>query len=436
MVNPEFCKILGYEADELIGMNVLDTIAPEDHEKILAQSKIRKTGESSTYEVHALRKDGTLRTAEISAVPQRDETGKIIGTIGIFTDVSEARFAEEALKDSELRMRRLIEQLPLGVSIADLDESVKLVNQALADILKVSKEDMIDSNLTEFLHPDYVSMVRNQTRMRREGVKSTYEVEMIRTDGVKRDIRVFAAPNFDASGEVIGSVGIFQDISKQKQNEAIRAQQEQEINLYGSLLRHDLRNDLGLILSYIEAIQMMLDDPDQEIMSFMNSALASIERMANLLKNLGKPQDVREVDIVEFIQEIANEAQEAEKDLTIAIGYSNDTSPIKIAAGSLFALVFMNLFRNSAQHAGEKPVIDVSVAKKSDRINITVSDNGPGVPEQFRKRLFSRGTSSKGEAGGLGLYLCRQIVEGTGGTINLIPDAEGATFIIDIPAEA
>jgi len=149
---------------------------------------------------------------------------------------------------------------------------------------------------------------------------------VIRKDGLRRNIRISAAPNIDSLGEIIGSVGVFEDITEQQRNEAIRFQQEQEIDFYGSLLRHDLANDLGLILRYVEAVQMLMDSPNEEVMSFLNSALATVDRMAALLKSFGRPQ---EIDIVEFIKGVAEEAQEAEKGLQVLVSYKKGTNNIQ-----------------------------------------------------------------------------------------------------------
>ncbi|TFH07638.1 MAG: PAS domain S-box protein [Candidatus Thorarchaeota archaeon] len=433
MVNPAFCELFGYGEDELIGLKVLDIINPKEYDRMLSETEKRRKGDASIYEVQIIRKDGSFRDTKVSAVPQRNDEGHIIGTIALLTDISEIKRVQDSLSASEKRLRNLIEQLPLGVAIANFTEHIELVNQAMADMLCQEKEKLIDSNLIDYLEPSYLTKMRNETECRKTGAKSTYDVEMVRTDGVKCNVRVSAGPNYNSQGQVIGSVGVFEDITENKRNEAIRAQQESEIDLYGSLLRHDLRNDLGLILSYVEAVQMLMQSTDEEVRSFLDSAIASIERMANLLNGFGRPQDIRQVDIVEFIREIADEAQESAKGLHINVFYEEDTSDVKIAAGGLLALVFMNLFRNSVQHAGEKPLIEIRVSKQENQLAITVADNGPGVPEEFHSRLFSRGTSSKGEAGGLGLYLSKQIMERTGGTIALLKDTKGAVFLLTLP---
>jgi PAS domain S-box-containing protein len=433
LVNPSFCEILGYRRDELQGISVLDILRRDEYEKIRAETQIRTTGATSVYETRLIRKDGVERDVRVSAVPYRNNQNEIVGTIGLVLDITEAKLDHAALKASEMRMKSLIEQLPLGVAIVDLDERIELVNQAFSEIARQSKESLIGRNLLEYLSPECAETMTRETMSRTYGARSTYDITLIRTDGVRRDVRVFAAPNYDDHRKVVGSVGVFEDITDQKQNEVIRTQQEQEIDLYGSLLRHDLRNDIGLIVSYIEAVKMSIQTADEEVLTFLNSAMATAERMTDLVKSFGKPQVVREVDIMDFIRGIADETEKADKTLKIDVAYESGTPPFTVTAGGLLALVFMNLFRNASQHAGPNPVVEVKISVSEEQMNILVSDNGPGVPQEFRDRLFSRCVSSKGEAGGIGLYLSRQIMERTGGSIELLPERQGATFLIRMP---
>ncbi len=404
-----------------------------------------------TYDFDIIRKRNLYKTLKNAAVdlvvtivplnlPQDDpEAGNLV----LVQDITERLIAEEALRDSEERYRAFFEQAADSILVIDpLTMTIIDFNKNAHESLGYTKEEFGKLHIWEI-----------------DAFEDKAKVEALIMEIAEKGSLVFEKKHKTKSGEVIDvrissiivsirdrltNQWIITDISEErraqeelvvseKRNEAIRLQHGKEIDLYDSIIRHDLTNDLGLILSYIEAVQMMLGSPDEEVASFLISALATIERMTNLLKSFGRPQEVREVDIVEFIKAIADEAQEAEKNLQISVRYKKGVKDIRIAAGGLLALVFMNLFRNAAQHAGESPMVEVQVSKIESLIEIIMADNGPGVPKEFQKKLFARGISSKGEAGGLGLHLSRQIIERTGGSIELIKSTKGATFQIRLP---
>ncbi|MHA1613606.1 MAG: PAS domain-containing protein [Candidatus Thorarchaeota archaeon] len=159
--------ILGYDVDEFIGMSVLDTIIPEDHDKMISETEYRKKGKQSLYETKIVRKDGTIRNVRISALPSRNNQGQLIGTIGLLIDVSEAKRAREELVVSEKRLRNLIERLPLGIAIADLDETIGLVNQAFADMLLHEQTTIIGRKFTDYLDSEQMTRILNETEDRK-----------------------------------------------------------------------------------------------------------------------------------------------------------------------------------------------------------------------------------------------------------------------------
>jgi signal transduction histidine kinase len=99
-------------------------------------------------------------------------------------------------------------------------------------------------------------------------------------------------------------------------------------------------------------------------------------------------------------------------------------------------MVFENLFRNCATHAGETPVVEVSVERSGNETRITVRDDGPGIAPPLRGQLFERGAVSA-ESAGLGLYLVKRIVEMHGGTVELVDEEErdGCGFLITLPSD-
>jgi len=433
--NQKYQELIGYSLEELRSMTIADFTHPEDAEIDRLHTEEIMIGLRDNYQMEKryITEDGRIIWINLTVSGIRNDEGEVYLFIGIIENITQRKHVEAALLESERRFRNLIEQLPLGLVITDMSGQIRFVNNTFASILAQDKTEIVGMDLAEYVDSNQLKDTQGGFADWKQGDYSTYEVDLSRIDGKSRNIRIFSAPDFGAFDDIVGSLMIVEDISDQKKYKAIRLQQEKEISLYSKLLRHDIINDLGLILSYIESVQMLIENPTKEVITWLNSALATIERTTTLLRTFGNPQEVREIDIVEFIQEIANEAQETEEKLQISVMYINGANNIRIAAGGLISLVFMNLFRNAAQHAGESPVVQVKVTQSEKQIIITVSDNGPGVSKEFQKRLFSRGVSSKGECGGLGLHLCRQIIESTGGSIELQENKKGATFELILP---
>ena len=100
------------------------------------------------------------------------------------------------------------------------------------------------------------------------------------------------------------------------------------------------------------------------------------------------------------------------------------------------SLVFDNLFRNTVQFAGNNPEISVAITTENETVNVVFSDNGPGVADTVRGKLFRKGVSTGG--GGMGLYLSKQVLQTIGGSIELLESApnEGARFLIILPSSS
>jgi len=420
-----------------------------------AMDKVSK-GKSATfdltYDFDIIQKRNLYQTSKKGTVdlvatiaplnlPQDDPEA---GSLVLVQDITERLLAEESLRDSEERYRAFFEQAADSIMVFD-PETTKVIdfNRQAYESLGYTPKEFEKLHIWEIDAFEDKAKVEALIMEIAEKGSLVFETKHKTKSGDVIDVRI--SSKIVSFRDRITNQWIITDISEEKRaekelvaseirNEAIRLQHAKEIDLYDSIIRHDLTNDLGLILSYIEAVQMMLASPDEEVASFLFSALATIERMNNLLKSFGRPHEVREVDVVEFIKAIADEAQEAEKDLHVSVRYKKGVKDISIAAGGLLSLVFMNLFRNAAQHAGKSPKVKVLVSENQNQIEIIVSDNGPGVPKGIQKKLFARGISSKGEAGGLGLNLCRQIIERTGGSIELTNNTKGATFRISLPS--
>jgi signal transduction histidine kinase len=212
--------------------------------------------------------------------------------------------------------------------------------------------------------------------------------------------------------------------------------QYRELRLYSSLLRHDLKNDLGVILANVDLTRMLLNDSDDATEEIITSTEAVCSRMMKLLEAFGRPSSEVNQNLVQIIQETIKNAQEIHSGLNVQLCVCNEETSLIIPRSRLLPLVFENLLRNAAVHAGENCLVSFEVQRQNCIALVRVSDNGPGVSDDVRDKLFQKGVSTRG--GGLGLYLSKQVVDTLDGSIILAESnpGEGATFEVRLPLVA
>jgi signal transduction histidine kinase len=208
-----------------------------------------------------------------------------------------------------------------------------------------------------------------------------------------------------------------------------------ELEVYTKLLRHDLRNDMQSIVAAVGLSQMTLDNRIEVARKSLKTSLSVAESVIKLLEAFSVPSNVGSMDFVALIEKIASAAQETHKGLKITVKASDKARESKTTASRLMPLVWSNIFRNAAQHAGPNAEVAVDIQQRNNMLHIIVSDNGPGVNPLEREWLFVRGKKDESSEGGIGLYLVRIIIESHGGSIQLVdtPDLQGFTFQITMP---
>lgn len=223
---------------------------------------------------------------------------------------------------------------------------------------------------------------------------------------------------------------------EQRTNEITRKQRELEV--YTQLLRHDLRNDLQAILGLIELAELFVDVSTEKVKENLSQSMSLGSRMVQLLHVFSMPLEQPETNLVKHIEEAAQESQKTHGDLKITISSEDEVSKTKFTASRLLPMVWHNIFRNAAQYAGFEARVQVDISLEEGMFVINISDDGPGIPEDKRKYLFRRGSGSESEESGLGLYLCKIVLESHGGSIELVdnPEQDGTRYRIRIPTSS
>jgi len=218
--------------------------------------------------------------------------------------------------------------------------------------------------------------------------------------------------------------------------EELKEQQHRELELYSSLIRHDLINDVQVIAGYVDISNEMFGMNNADLKSMLDSATSICRRMTGVLEAFKELPAEIERNPVRFIEKISRGAEESYANLQVTISSDSEVEQIRIPSSRLLSLVFDNLFRNAVQFAGNNAEISVVITAVNETVNVIFSDNGPGVVDEVRGKLFRKGVSTGG--GGMGLYLTKQVLQTMGGSIELLESApnEGARFLIILPSSS
>jgi signal transduction histidine kinase len=229
---------------------------------------------------------------------------------------------------------------------------------------------------------------------------------------------------------VADEVGVYLE---RRQIEHLQNQQHKELELYSSLLRHDLRNDVAVIVGNIEIAKLAFPGRNEDLDQMITSTEAVCERMMSLLNIFGKAAKNVDTNPVKMIEKTVQQANIENPAMNVNLEIGMDAQNVKIPESRLLPLVFDNLLRNTVTHAGPSSNVTIEISLEDSNLSVVYADDGPDIADQVRESLFQKGASTRG--GGLGLYLSRNVVETMGGTMRLVESKKGmgATFQIILP---
>jgi PAS domain S-box-containing protein len=216
-VNAGFTRITGYSPDEVIGRTPRVLRSPAHTPSFYSQLwETIQSGRSWRGTFLNRHKDGKLYSSAQTIAPVLNDAGEITHFIGIMQETGPGK----ALQESEDRYYSLIEKLGDGVLSSTPDGQIRMANPAAATALGFPRDMLLGRNLRDFAHPADIPIVQAELKRRLRGEKSVYEFRIVRPDdGAVRTIQVTATPEFDSAGNFRGSLGIFRDVTAEREME-------------------------------------------------------------------------------------------------------------------------------------------------------------------------------------------------------------------------
>lgn len=439
------------------------TLHPDDVERSLAKFKHSiATGEPLYDESRARRHDGTYRWFRDVAFPTRDETGKITGWYGTSMDIDDQKKAEEALRQSERELRLLVDTVPTMIFLTTPEGLPYYFNKRFADWVGTDPGGEAvprvggKSPYLELIHPDdrdYIATTVDKAFA--NGQASQYKGRLRRNDGQYRWLDSRVEPLRDENGAIVRWYGVIIDIDDEvRAQEALRladdrlsrASRAASLSELSVSIAHELNSPLQAVVANANAFQRWLSatPPNYEraertagrIIRDANAAAEVIKRIRELFANAG--QDRRPVDINLLVRDVC----ELMTDRLVAGGVRLELAldpqlPDILADPVQLEQVILNLIRNAieamqAMPAATRVLRVVSRRQGADRLEVEVEDSGPGIAEP--ERIFEAFYTTKDDGLGMGLAICRSIIEAHGGSIDARSNAgQGSSIGFTLP---
>lgn len=441
-------RMIGLPDDYDLSIMKISDMHPKWVEELLTEQVIPtvlKTG-SWLGETALLHKDGREISVLQNVSLQRDAAGKPSGFTTIMRDISERKKAEEALKASEETFRLALENASIGMALVEPGGRFLKANQALCDMLGYDESELIHNDFQSITHTDDLEQdIVYVSKMLTDKIK-TYQMEKRYYHKTGRIIWVLLSVSLvrKPDGTPNYFISQIQDITERKEMERIKSE-------FISIVSHELRTPLTSIRGSLGLILGALSkDLPQKVKGLIDIAHNNCERLILLINDIldidkiaaGQMRfDMKEYSLAEITQQgvKANEAYAAK--LSVSIELSPIDADIHVVVDAArYIQVLSNLLSNAAKFSHTGKSIKVMAERSYNRVRLSVSDSGPGIPEEFRTRIFgkfsqadSSVTRSKGGTG-LGLHIAKQITEHMKGSIGFDTEiGKGTTFWIEFP---
>ncbi len=429
--------------------------------------KVIKTGQIIGLANHTIliSRDGSERPIKDSGAPIILDDGTRLGVVLIFQDDSMSREAEERLRDSEERFKRLFEHAPLPYQSLDKNGCIIEVNHTWLEMLGYQKQDVVGKSFGDFLNHEWVDHFKeNFPKFKSVGEILGVEFEMKKKDGTFIIARFDGKIRQDQAGEFIQTHCVFKDVSDEKrmlkklEKQEIALRQTQKLEAIGNLaggIAHDFNNILTSILGFTD-LSLQDVQKDSEIYDNLTEVIAAGKRAKNLVKQIltfsrKGEQEKQPLDIHSVISENLKMLRSTiPSNIEIRTQISHESITIN-ANRSQMNQVIMNLVTNAVHAIEDNGMIDIGlqlmVLDKSDMdqypdmipgtyAKIFVSDTGCGIDQENLNAVFDPyfTTKSPDKGTGLGLAVVHGIVKLHSGHISVYSEREkGSTFNVYLP---
>ncbi len=441
--NAPAARMFGYPPEQILGKS-LSCLCPKDSRSgitaLWEQSKLGKRVDGR--ELRCSRKDHGQFDAFVTAVPRFSRNGRVLRITLLFRDLRR-RQAEEALY-------QLVESSGDAIVGQDLEGAILSWNRGAERIFGYSAGEALGRPHAIIVPPNETDPAASLIEQaRRGGPARSLEAVRLRRDGRKIIVAMTISPTFDPQGNVVGVSVIARDVTERRRAErelerktAALARTNTELELFTAAAAHDLQEPVRKVLTF--ASRVAAGKLDEAQRHGVDRILDSARRMTALIEGLltysrvstgplrSEPLDLRET-LESTLLKLAPQIKERKAKIKA------EGLPSIRGDRHLMAQLFEQLIANSLKFSGDRtPVISIKARRSTGGVRIVLRDNGIGFERRYREKIFAPfqrlNLRESFSGSGLGLALCRRIMERHGGTITASSSpGRGAKFTVTMP---
>lgn len=431
--NPQAIDLLNaVSEDEITNQPLTEYISPDDRSTVSDELDPVQSGDATVQRVQH-----SMETLDGDAIPVEVTARQItwdgqLGVVGIIRDISERVQREQELEETNWLLSTLFEVLPVGVTVLDSEGQIIRANERAEEVLGLS-----ESEITERTYEDVDWHIYDENGDPIPGkelpfaqVMATgepvydYEHGIRWPDGRERWLTINAAPIEPEPGDIERVVTVISDITDRYESERTLQQQNEQLEEFASIVSHDLRNPLATARGYSELAR---EEGDPENFERITHSLDRMERiiddvlwLAREGRDIGTKEDVDLAEVIENAWKIiAPDGVDAEL-VYVAEGLGSITADY-----DRLCQLLENVLGNAIKHGG--PGVRVRVERIEN--GFAIEDDGPGVPESIRERVFEQGVTTMDDGTGFGLYIVKQIAEAHGWQVDMTESETGGARI-------